>query len=743
MTNRLSDHRRSEQSPTTAVVVVSVDRGVALRNALESAMRQSAPPVEIVVVAGPDEGKTRSVASEVEGVRIVDCMERNISSARNLGLLSVTADYVAFLDDDAIAEPDWIEALSAGLSEDAIQLVGGPVIDRTGCGYQVRYLMSDWHGDSEALATGSLHLDLRGLSKRNHARYPTALGASFMVKRRSVMELGGFDENFTYYLDETDLCARITDAGGVCYVVSRGAVHHKYLPSSTRDSSRNVVDWLPILRSRRYFALQHAAPRYGMGPVDARWREFVSKQRLIVHDSNAMGASRRKALNEFDEVVEVATVEALARAERGPNLPTSTAHGLTQTNRDAPLALEPIRSVVTIVAPPASPKGIGGIAHVVRALSTGLAKMNVGVRVLCEATADDGGDIDEVVQYDNGVFYFLYSRGLPRTQYAHLRVGLDLHQVMHLGPEYDRVNQWCQWLLEFTRTDAWVTQSWDGWAVAIPEECRPLAILAFTSAKTYIELDLAQDESALKSLSALESLAYTRAQVVIPDSHALRQDLIRQEPDLPSYAVSQACYPGMEGSPHKVAIREGALSRFGLFVGNCDPRKGLDWLLEAWESQLGCEDSWGLALVLNGLASDKRKALMRSAKENAGRLAIFETLSSESLHLLMESVGVVLLPSEYESFGFPIVEAWRLGKPVVARGRGAPRELLHDARLGSYVASCDPEDFVAAVDLELATDSGAKASFRRRHFSQEFTDTAAAMRFRNILVLSGILEPMP
>ena len=44
-----------------------------------------------------------------------------------------------------------------------------------------------------------------------------------------MVELGGFDEEFEYYLDETDVCCRVVDAGYVVAALDSGLVYHKFL----------------------------------------------------------------------------------------------------------------------------------------------------------------------------------------------------------------------------------------------------------------------------------------------------------------------------------------------------------------------------------------------------------------------------------------------------------------------------------------------------------------------------------
>ena len=63
------------------------------------------------------------------------------------------------------------------------------------------------------------------------------IGTNSSFRRNILVALGGFDEEFEYYLDETDLCCRITDAGYIVSALDSGFVYHKFLPSQIRERS--------------------------------------------------------------------------------------------------------------------------------------------------------------------------------------------------------------------------------------------------------------------------------------------------------------------------------------------------------------------------------------------------------------------------------------------------------------------------------------------------------------------------
>jgi glucosyl-dolichyl phosphate glucuronosyltransferase len=104
------------------------DRWDELTAAIASVQMQSLPPREIVVVVDHNRELFERVRSQVPCVVAVESMEpRGLSGARNSGVAATRSEVIAFLDDDAVAPPDWLEQLAAGYEDPRVLGVGGPV----------------------------------------------------------------------------------------------------------------------------------------------------------------------------------------------------------------------------------------------------------------------------------------------------------------------------------------------------------------------------------------------------------------------------------------------------------------------------------------------------------------------------------------------------------------------------------------------------------------------------------------
>lgn len=132
-----------------SIIIPTLNRHASLRRALASARAQAAPDVarvEIVVVDNSAEANARAlVAAASEGagwpVLYVNEPHPGVANARNAGLNAAAGGWIAFLDDDEEAAPDWLARLFAVARATAADAVFGPVEAR-----------ADESGDIGALA---------------------------------------------------------------------------------------------------------------------------------------------------------------------------------------------------------------------------------------------------------------------------------------------------------------------------------------------------------------------------------------------------------------------------------------------------------------------------------------------------------------------------------------------------------------------------------------------------------------
>lgn len=97
--------------------------------AIRSVLAQSRRPEKLVVVIDHNDGLLADIRTAFAGIDVIaNASVRGLSGARNTGLAAAGTDVVAFLDDDAIAEPDWLERLTVHYDDPAVMGTGGKVM---------------------------------------------------------------------------------------------------------------------------------------------------------------------------------------------------------------------------------------------------------------------------------------------------------------------------------------------------------------------------------------------------------------------------------------------------------------------------------------------------------------------------------------------------------------------------------------------------------------------------------------
>lgn len=117
---------RHSDDVSVVICAYTQDRWDDLLAAVDSVRTQAKAAAEIIVVVDYNPELFRRVWTEIPGVIAVENYEtRGLSGARNCGFEAAGASVVAFLDDDAVAGPDWLEEIAAGYADSRVVGVGG------------------------------------------------------------------------------------------------------------------------------------------------------------------------------------------------------------------------------------------------------------------------------------------------------------------------------------------------------------------------------------------------------------------------------------------------------------------------------------------------------------------------------------------------------------------------------------------------------------------------------------------
>jgi alpha-1,3-rhamnosyl/mannosyltransferase len=231
----------------------------------------------------------------------------------------------------------------------------------------------------------------------------------------------------------------------------------------------------------------------------------------------------------------------------------------------------------------------------------------------------------------------------------------------------------------------------------------------------------------LRELGAKLDHACFEAARLITDSRAVRDELVAYGYARPGRIRAIHLGPGQVANVEPTQLPEGVPGFFGLHVGTLEPRKNIVGLLSAWRL-LRHRLPEPPALVLCGRFGWKSREIQREIRraEREGWLRHLGYVTEGELATLYRDAALVVLPSLYEGFGLPAIEAMFAHTPLVCSDIEVLREVAGDAAL---YAPADRPDRLAERVIELLTDPVVakslvrKGSERRRHFSwQQATD---------------------
>jgi GT2 family glycosyltransferase len=232
---------------TTEVIIVNWNNRRETLHCIEAVQSQLADVdhASITVVDnGSTDGSPTAIAARYPNAKLFALDEnRGFTGGLKAALSGSTADLVVFLNNDAVPEPGWLAALVEAIKHapDDTVSIGGKILDIT--------------GDAIDFIGGVLTFD--GHAFQRGFRYPVgsrqepasgeeilfACGGNMISRRATLMDLGGFDDDYFAYLEDVDFGWRTWIAGFRVLFEPRAVVRHASSTTSRRlgDFERGVL----------------------------------------------------------------------------------------------------------------------------------------------------------------------------------------------------------------------------------------------------------------------------------------------------------------------------------------------------------------------------------------------------------------------------------------------------------------------------------------------------------------------
>lgn len=214
---------------TVSVVIITYARPQYVEQCLTHLNELRTPPHEIIVVdASPDDRTARLLEDGFPRVTLLrnELGPGTMPESRQIGFAASTGDVVAFIDDDAFVDPDWLEELTRPYEDPAVVAVGGRALNGID-GEETEGLGDIGRLLPNGRLTGNFAADPGRTIEVDHL-----LGANMSFRRSALEAIGGIRGNYpgTCLCEESDISLRLGQAGGTLIFAPRAIVRHVAAP---------------------------------------------------------------------------------------------------------------------------------------------------------------------------------------------------------------------------------------------------------------------------------------------------------------------------------------------------------------------------------------------------------------------------------------------------------------------------------------------------------------------------------
>jgi O-antigen biosynthesis protein len=290
--------------PVASVILVTYGGWELTRRTLETLVANTDPPFEVIVVDNPtgEEDVAANLRRDVEGAEVIlNDHNEGFGPAANRGAERARAEYVVFLNTDALVAPGWLEPLVETLEEDRWAGAAVPrFLNEDGTVQEAGGLLFR-DGSTLMYGYGADPGD-PAFRFRRYTDYGSA--ACLLVRREAFRQVGGFDPAYVpAYCEDVDLQLKLREERGLRAVFQpRSEVTHIRFGSTGLNeevAQRLVAQHTTILRGRWSHVLAHHPPR-PEGPHHERRvltaRDADAMDRILVLAEDALPEDLLSAL---------------------------------------------------------------------------------------------------------------------------------------------------------------------------------------------------------------------------------------------------------------------------------------------------------------------------------------------------------------------------------------------------------------------------------------------------------------
>ena len=208
-------------TPLVSVIIPTRNRVDALKRCLASLSALSYPENRLEVIVVNDGGNTlpdavRGTMGRAIPLVLLDAPHAGPAAARNAGVQRAQGEVLAFIDDDCVADAEWLNAFVARLTTRPDAAVGGRVVNA---------LTDNRYARASQLLVSQLY---RYYHEQEQGRLPFFATNSLAMRADTFALVGSFDADFPFASEDRDWCDRCLHAGRPLVYAPEAIVHHEH-----------------------------------------------------------------------------------------------------------------------------------------------------------------------------------------------------------------------------------------------------------------------------------------------------------------------------------------------------------------------------------------------------------------------------------------------------------------------------------------------------------------------------------
>ena len=213
--------------PSITIITVNHNGKPLLKRCFDSLESLDYPKdkIEIIMVDNcSSDGSIDLVRKKYPKIKIIESDTNNYCKANNMAIKKAKGDFVALINNDVKADKDWlIEAVSIIDNDSSVAGVGSKILFMDG------KIQSAGHEEYPDFYWGD-----KGFKEKDRGQFdnitdiPSACGAAVLYRKKSIYEVGLFDEDFTMFLEDVDLGIRLHAKGWRILFCPKSIISHQF-----------------------------------------------------------------------------------------------------------------------------------------------------------------------------------------------------------------------------------------------------------------------------------------------------------------------------------------------------------------------------------------------------------------------------------------------------------------------------------------------------------------------------------